>query len=181
MIPITTLLWYIWVQMDFYPAPHCPALAFQTRSQAWIFMILYDNSPLFHVKTYVNSQICTFEPTWNSVTTLPRILSTLRASLTTVAFRTENIVLCKTYWITSSVWCRFKQVIYLLLLDIWLPFWRVAHSTAVVGWVVIDLNEIARWPMRFPEKAVTLHADRVGSISRVSVEKWQTILEYSEI
>lgn len=47
---------------------------------------------------------------------------------------------------------------------------EVAHSTAVVGWVVIDLNEIARWPMRFPEKAVTLHADRVGSISRVSGE-----------
>lgn len=181
MIPITTLLWYIWVQMDFYPAPHCPALAFQTRSQAWIFMILYDNSPLFHVKTYVNSQICTFEPTWSSVSTLPRILSTLRASLTTVAFQNRKYCSVRDLLNNIQVWCRFKQVIYLLLQDIWLPFLEVAQSTAVVGWVVIDSNEIARWPMRFPEKAVTSHADRAGSISRVSVEKWQTILEYSEI
>lgn len=95
--------------MDFYPAPHCPALAYQTRSQAWIFMILYDNSPLFHVKTYVNSKICTFEPTWNSLTSLPHTLNILRARLTTVAQLKRKYCAAEGSFNTpnqSSVWHR---------------------------------------------------------------------------
>lgn len=56
----------------FNSAPHHPPLAYQTRSQVCIFMILHDNSLLFHVKTYVNSEICTLKPTSNSQ---PQILS----------------------------------------------------------------------------------------------------------
>lgn len=67
------------------------------------------------------------------------------------------------------------------ILDIWLPFWRVTHATAVIAWDVIDLNKIARWPMGFSENAVVLHIYRLCAASRVSLREWQLRLKYSEI
>lgn len=47
----------------------------QAFEYSWSF---YDNFPLFRVRTYVNSQICTFESTWNSLPSLPKVWSALR-------------------------------------------------------------------------------------------------------
>lgn len=79
----------------------------------------------------------------------------------------------------SDILTAILQLVSLLRLDIWLPFWRVTQAAAAIVWDVIDLNRTARWPVWFPHNAVVVHTDTASADSHVSPEKWQLWLEYS--
>lgn len=55
----------------FKPSTPLPCSHISNWVIVWIFMTLHDNFPLFHVKTYVNSESCSFKTTLYPFTCLP--------------------------------------------------------------------------------------------------------------
>lgn len=86
-IHINTVLQHIGLETDFsfllfavfsfFVKPSTPLTCSHISNwvTVWIFMILHDNFPLFHVKTYVNSEICSFKTILYSSACLPLLLS----------------------------------------------------------------------------------------------------------